>query len=110
MRKCTRLSNRQPIRIVDIVEPPVTKRDVENYGKIAHLSKRIDKNADGKYYVDNRAYDKLIGTREEVWDGTAYKTAGGLLKHEFTFNKSGKLVSIKKSIHETAINRLQQYT
>ena len=39
-----------------------------------------------------------IGTRAQVMHGTAKKTSGGLLKKDLTYNKSGSIVSKKKSL------------
>jgi hypothetical protein len=110
MRKCSRLANKNNVEINDIIEPQVSVKDVENYGKIAHLAKRIDKNSEGFYNVDGKSYPKLMGTREEVWEGTAYKTTGGLIKSVLTINKNGKIISMKKSVQETIINRFQSHT
>lgn len=108
MRKCGRLANKNNIEMNDIIEPQVSIKDVENYGKIAHLAKRIGKNSEGFYKIDSKSYPKLFGTRQEVWDETAYKTAGGLIKSVLTINKNGKIISMKKSVQETTFNRLNR--
>lgn len=54
------------------------------------------KNANGKYVVKGKTYDMLIGTRAQVWHGTAYKTSGGLNKNDLHQNKSGRIVSKAK--------------
>ena len=41
-----------------------------------------------------------IGTRAQVWHGTAKKTSGGLLKSDLMMNKAGRIVS--KAKHFTA--------
>jgi hypothetical protein len=41
-----------------------------------------------------------IGTRAQVWHGTAKKTSGGLLKSDLMMNKHGRIVSRAK--HSTA--------
>jgi hypothetical protein len=46
---------------------------------------------------DQVHYEKRIGTKDEVYCGTAYKTSGGLTKENLTLNKAGKVVSMKKS-------------
>ena len=106
MRKCCRLVNKNNVEINDIIEPQVSAKDVENYGKIAHSAKKIYKNSEGVYKKDSKSYTKLIGTRQEVWEETAYKTTGGLIKSVLTLNKNGKIVSMKKSVQETIFNRL----
>ena len=42
-------------------------------------------------------FKKIIGSRAEVWHGTAKKTSGGLLKKDLKMNKRGRIVSRKKS-------------
>ena len=43
---------------------------------------------------------KTVGSRAEVWHGTAHHTSGGLTKKCLVKNKHGRIVSKKK--HETA--------
>lgn len=50
--------------------------------------------------VKGHKYSKVIGTRAEVWHGTAHKTAGGLTKSHLMKNKAGRIVS--KAKHMTA--------
>ena len=38
---------------------------------------------------------KLIGSREEVWNGRAKQTIAGLKKHDYVINSKGRLVSWK---------------
>jgi hypothetical protein len=45
-------------------------------------------------------FKKTIGTRAEVYHGTARRTSGGLTKNELMMNKHGRIVSKKK--HTTA--------
>ena len=61
---------------------------------------RFTKSASGKYVVSGKSYDMLIGTRAQVWHGTAYKTTGGLTKGHLFQNKAGRIVS--KSKHSSA--------
>jgi len=82
-------------------EPPV-------YTNIIDDMKRPSKQKDGKYHIGNTKYDLLMGTREEVWDGAAYKTTGGLIKSDLTINHLGKIVSLNKSVYEKKSNRLEQ--
>ena len=37
------------------------------------------------------------GSKQEVWNGTAHKTAGGLTKADLVLSKKGKPVSKKQS-------------
>ena len=43
---------------------------------------------------------QTVGTRAQVWHGTAKKTSGGLMKTNLMKNKSGRIVS--KAKHNTA--------
>lgn len=54
------------------------------------------KGADGKYHISGKSYHMLIGTRAQVWHGTAYKTSGGLTKGDLMQNKAGRIVSRAK--------------
>jgi hypothetical protein len=45
-------------------------------------------------------FKKTIGTRAEVYHGSARRTSGGLTKNELMMNKHGRIVSRKK--HNTA--------
>jgi hypothetical protein len=46
------------------------------------------------------AFELNIGTRAQVWHGTAKKTSGGLTKSQLIKNKAGRIVS--KAKHFTA--------
>jgi len=78
------------------------------YTNIIDNMKRPSKQKDGKYHIGNTKYDLLMGTREEVWDGVAYKTTGGLIKTDLIINHLGKIVSLNKSVYEKKSNRLEQ--
>ena len=89
-----------------LVEPNITQDDVNSYGNIITSLKKIMKNTDGMYDIGEKQYELLEGTRQEVWDGKAYKTSGGLLKHNLIINKLGNIVSKRKSMSETVNKRL----
>jgi len=61
---------------------------------------RYTKNAHGHYLIHGHKYEILEGSRAQVMHGTAYKTSGGLKKHDLLQNKNGRIVSKKK--HATA--------
>ena len=61
---------------------------------------KFSRTSAGKYSVSGRTFDVLIGTRAQVWHGTAYKTTGGLTKSDIMKNKSGRIVS--KAKHHSA--------
>lgn len=50
--------------------------------------------------------DKTIGTRAEVYHGTAKHTSGGLTKSDLIQNKKGEIVSAKKSAMAKKNNQL----
>jgi len=67
------------------------------------MTKRAHKGKDGKYRVAGKGYNRLVGSRAEVWHGNAYKTCYGkdcLTRKDIMMNKHGRLVSRKK--HNTA--------
>ena len=71
--------------------------------------KKVTKSSDGKYHVHGQKFDHLIGSRAQVWHGTAYKTSGGLTRKDLFYNKHGRIVSRAK--HNTAKKerRLQKH-
>ena len=77
------------------------------YNTFTNAMKRISKSSDGFYHIGNCKYKKCFGTRQEVWNGDAYKTTGELTRSSFMLNKDGKVVSKKKYILEKSINRLE---
>ena len=76
----------------------------DNDGNNIHNRKRIrqfQKQKDNFYYINDNKYEKLIGSRQEVWDCIAYKTSGELTRQEFIINKDGDIVSKIKSQQST---------
>jgi len=61
---------------------------------------RYNKTPGGRYSIKGAKYEQLVGTRAQVWHGTAYKTSGGLVKSDLMQNKAGRIVS--KDKHFTA--------
>jgi hypothetical protein len=51
-------------------------------------------------------FKTIIGSRAEVWHGTAKHTSGGLTKTHLMKNKSGRIVSRKKHFSAKRENRL----
>lgn len=64
------------------------------------IMKKHMKNEEGIYVIKNKYYDLLIGSRAQVFHGTAFKTAGGLTINDLIMNKNGRIVSLLK--HKTA--------
>ena len=71
--------------------------------------KRPHRNEDGTYHINGKKYKELFGSRIQVWNGTAYKTEGNLIKKDLMMNKWNRIVSVKK--HRTAKKekRLEKY-
>jgi len=71
--------------------------------------KRPVRGVDGKYHVHGKSFPELFGSRAQVWNGTAYKTTGGLTRSHLMMNKWGRIVSESK--HKTAKKekRLQKF-
>jgi hypothetical protein len=86
----------------------VTTHEVQNYGIVVNqiINKRQDRAADGFFHRDGQLYELLEGTRDDVWQGKAYKTAGGLIKKDLLINKDGKIVSKCKYIDAIRNNNL----
>ena len=71
--------------------------------------KRPVRQADGCYYIDGKKYKELFGSREQVMNGTAYKTAGELKKEDFVVNKKGRIVIALKYKTAKKEMRLDKY-
>jgi len=52
------------------------------------------------------AYERQVGSRAQVMNGTCHHTSGGLTKKNLKYNKHGRIVSIKKSLKAKKENRL----
>lgn len=63
----------------------------------------------GQFHVNGKWYPELIGSRAQVMHATAYKTRAGLTHKDLKYNKSGKIVSKKKSITAKKENRLKKH-
>ena len=83
----------------------VNQYDIDNYGKANKILPVFTKNNNGTYNIDDKIYEKLVGSRDDVWSCKAYKTTGGLIKSDLLVNVSGKIISKKKCIQETINNR-----
>lgn len=67
---------------------------------------RYTKDSHGHYHIHGHKYEMLEGSRAQVLHGTAYKTSGGLKKHELLQNKNGRIVSRKKHLTAKKEKRL----
>ena len=64
---------------------------------------RKTRSPDGKFHINGKTYEELVGSRRMVWNGSAYKTSHGrkgLTRGKLMQNKRGRLVSI--SLHNRA--------
>jgi hypothetical protein len=80
--------------------------------------KRPDRAPDGFYYIKSlgdvkagkgKKFKELFGSREQVMNGTAYKTPGGLTVDDLIMNKHGRIVSKKKFYTAKKERRLEKY-
>tara|TARA_B100001769_G_scaffold274822_2_gene274314 strand:+ start:66 stop:344 length:279 start_codon:yes stop_codon:yes gene_type:complete len=67
------------------------------------------KSEDGLYHINGSKFEMLVGSRAQVWHGTAYKTTGELTKSHLFQNKRGRIVSKKKHAKAKKEKRLQKY-
>ena len=75
---------------------------------VKHVRK-YNKHKDGCYYIYEIKYEKLTGSRKEVWQNIAYKTTGGLIKDDLLENPNGKIISKNKHIDSINNNHLAAY-
>jgi hypothetical protein len=90
------------------ISETIEKGYEQSISKVKSGFKNITRNKDGKYHIQGKIYEKLTGTREEVFNEIAYRTSGELNKDDLVINKSGKIVSKKKVIYETNNNRFEE--
>ena len=68
-------------------------------------TRKSKRGANGKYRLNGKSFDMLVGSRAQVMNGTAYKTTYGavkpkgdaLTKTHLKYNKHGRIVSKTKS-------------
>jgi hypothetical protein len=70
--------------------------------------KRPTRNDEGMYVIDGVSYPELFGSRTQVMNGNAYKTAGLLTKKDLFKNKRGYIVSLKKHKSASKEKRLEK--
>jgi hypothetical protein len=71
--------------------------------------KRPVRAADGVFHLDGSTFKELFGSRQQVWNGTSYKTTGGLVKSQLMMNKWGRIVSADKYKTAKKEKRLEKY-
>ena len=110
IRKCNSLSKQtvSPFKMCNIVDNHNQHNDLTSSNVIQSL-KRPVRNKDGKYNMNGVIYDELFGNREQVYNGTAYKTKAGLTQNDLFLNSNGKIISKLKSVQETYALRFEKY-
>ncbi len=73
------------------------------------MTKKPIRQLDGYYVIKGKKWKELFGSREQVFNGTAYKTEGNLTKKDLFFNKNGRIVSAKKHKTATIERRLEKH-
>lgn len=71
--------------------------------------KRPVRDSDGHYHLAGKKFKELFGSRQQVWNGTAYKTSGELVKSDLMMNKWRRIVSVKKHATAKKEMRLKKY-
>jgi hypothetical protein len=83
----------------ELEEEKEVEQEQEKIVTFKHVRK-FNRAKDGKYHINGLVYDKLFGTREEVWKETAYQTEGCLIKDDLmistSINHNGKIISKAK--------------
>ncbi|MEN9656310.1 MAG: hypothetical protein RL311_1281 [Bacteroidota bacterium] len=102
----TLIRKTKPIILDEDEDDAEGKEDLlENYEE--SINEITNEKKDAKNIINGKVYKTLIWTREEVYKEISYKTTGGLTKDDLLVNKNWKIVSKKKCILETQINRLE---
>lgn len=58
--------------------------------------KRPVRHDDGMYHLEGKKFKEMSGSRQQVWNGTVFKTPGGLKRSDLLMNKHRRIVSKKK--------------
>jgi len=73
------------------------------------MKRPVRSEIDGTYTIKGKKYKELFGSREQVMNGTAYKTEGLLTKDDLMYNKWGRIVSKTKYRTAKKEMRLEKY-
>jgi len=73
------------------------------------MVKRTVRQKDGFYHHNGMKFKEWEGSRIKVYNGTAYKTPGGLTKNQLVKNKWNRIVSRKKQMTARKEKRLEKY-
>jgi hypothetical protein len=77
---------------------------------MAQKCRKYQKLKDGLYHIDGNTFPVLTGTREQVFNGHAYRTSGLLIKSDLVVGgrRNDKIVSANKCIASKIYNRLHK--
>jgi hypothetical protein len=113
MKKLDSIKNNAKYKEIQFIDTSIQEDEIDNYSTTINTLKQnyyntdLKRNKEGKYCNGDIVYDKLIGSREDVWNNKAYKTTGGLNKNDLMLNSNGKIVSKKKSATEACVDRFK---
>jgi len=93
----------------NILYNKIVETKPSNETNIIVKMERAIKQEDGFYYFPEGVFSQLFGTRQEVWEGIAYKTVGLLKKKDLMIGAEGDIVSKRKAVTAAADNRLMTY-
>jgi len=101
---------RKPKTQPEFQEQPIQEQipPINENTNILQMLKRITKNKEGNYVIEGKTYEKLSGSRAEVWSEKAYRTSGNLVKSDLMMNQKGAIISKKKSLQETMYDRFSR--
>lgn len=73
------------------------------------MTKKPIRQLSGFYEIKGKKWKELFGSREQVYNGTSYKTFGNLTRADLMMNKNGRIVSVKKHKSASAERRLEKH-
>lgn len=76
------------------VPPTITMSPDKN--EIAQKCRKFQKLKDNLYHIDGNTYQVLTGTREQVFNGHAYRTTSLLIKNDLTIGGKGNNKIVKR--------------
>ncbi len=74
-----------------------------------YIMKRSVRSEDGLFHLEGKTFKELFGSRQQVFNGTAYKTTGDLRKKNLLQNKWGRIVSESKHFTSKKEKRLERH-
>lgn len=71
------------------------------------MKRPVRNDDDGMYHLEGKKFKAMSGSRQQVWNGTVYKTPGGLKRSDLIMNKHRRIVS-KKKYHTAKMEHRQK--